>query len=465
MNLEFFKQRVGKTPLIRAKSLERELDISRIYLKLEGNNPSGHREDRLAYLIIRDALSRKKRTICMGTYGTVGGSLSYLSQFYDVKCIFYVPKLKRISRKDLFEAENSVIVEYGKTYEDCVKESRRIASKRGWYNANPGLANNMMNMYAFSSIAEEMHDQLCEPIHTVFCQTSNGSSISGLHMGLKQLWLKEKINTLPNIWAVCTTHGNAILESFARRKKSIVNLDPSQVQETKYNRNMVKWNPFNGQDALNAVADTNGKVVGVDDDELIEYNKSFRKLEKFCKITIPNSYPISAFIKAARDGELTSGNHILILNDGVADLSIRTLSKEKLGMTYKEFVEKLDQWLIQFSDPLEEIEDAVDDAFENGYVVCAYHRGELVGICIVSTSRYDTFFPTYHLSYIATKKDIKGQGIATLLIQKVIELTKGDFSLHVETDNKRAIKLYEKMGLTRKYYRMFYQGGVPRNGD
>jgi threonine synthase len=49
-------------------------------------------------------------------------------------------------------------------------------------------------------------------------------------------------------------------------------------------------------------------------------------------------------------------------------------------------------------------------------------------------------------------------GIATLLLQKAIEVTEGNFSLHVEVENKRAIKLYEKMGLKKKYYRMLYHG-------
>jgi threonine synthase len=74
------------------------------------------------------------------------------------------------------------------------------------------------------------------------------------------------------------------------------------------------------------------------------------------------------------------------------------------------------------------------------------------------------FFPKYHLSYIATKSNIRGIGIATQLIKKVIDLTGGNFSLHVEIDNKRAIRVYEKMGLKKTYYRMFYKGGVLENG-
>ena len=88
----------------------------------------------------------------------------------------------------------------------------------------------------------------------------------------------------------------------------------------------------------------------------------------------------------------------------------------------------------------------------------AFDHETLVGITILSKLPFETFFPKFHLSYIATKKNVKGRGIATQLLKKAIEITKGDLSLHVETNNKRAIKLYEKMGLRKKYYRMHYVG-------
>ncbi|MBN1539341.1 MAG: GNAT family N-acetyltransferase, partial [Candidatus Thermoplasmatota archaeon] len=107
--------------------------------------------------------------------------------------------------------------------------------------------------------------------------------------------------------------------------------------------------------------------------------------------------------------------------------------------------------------PIDEIKEATDNAFEKGHVIGAFDRGSMVGIAVMSRSNWKTFFPHYHLSYIATKKDLRGMGIATQLIKKAIELSNGSLSLHVETDNTRAIKLYEKMGLKRKYYRMLYQ--------
>ena len=126
---KILKTQIGRTPLVRATKLEKDLGISKIYLKLEGNNPYGHREDRLAYLIIREALSHNKKTICIGTYGSVGYSLAQLTNHFDIKCVFVVPKQKKMTQPELFNPEHIEVIKHGRTYEDTVVESRRLAEE------------------------------------------------------------------------------------------------------------------------------------------------------------------------------------------------------------------------------------------------------------------------------------------------------------------------------------------------
>ena len=457
------KRRIGKTPLIRARNLEKELDISKIYLKLEGNNPSGERSDRLAYLIIKDALSRGKRTICLGTYGTMGASLAFLSQNFDINLVLYVPDKSTLLRAELLdEAPNIRIIEHGATYEDTVEKSRTEAEKHGWYNANPGLQNNFLDLFAFSYIGREICEYLSDECpDTVFCQMGNGASVSGLHLGFKQMWMEDKLQRLPHLYGISTSEGNAIVESFKKRSDEILELDAERIasNRTEYNADLINARCYNGQDALNSIYATDGMAMGIDDDELMESAERFAELEDI-DFKVANSYPLAAFFHEADAGNLSNGTHVIVLNDGKVDLNIRMLEKEDLSISYRKFLMKLDDWLIEFSDPLEEMEEAVENAFDHGFVLGAFFQGMLAGIAIVSRTRFDTFFPRYHLSYIATKKDIKGRGIATELLQQVIDRTKGDLSLHVETDNERAIKLYEKMGLRKKYYRMMYEGEV-----
>jgi len=450
------RSRIGKTPLLRAYSLEKHLGIKEIYFKLEGNNPSGHCEDRLAYLIIKDALSRGKNVICMGTYGVIGGSLSILAKAYDVKCVFYVPKGDIILRKKLFEQPYVEIIKYGQSYQECVEESRKVSQQNGWYNANPGLANSVMNMCAYSKIAEELNAQLQGKADTIFCQTSNGFAVSGLNLGFKQLWVNDKISTIPKINAITTTQGNSIYESFKKNLKVIEYLDKKMLKVSKINQYLINPMPNNGQEALNALYDHEGKAIGISDKELMDVFQEFKNIDRI-KASSHHFFPIAGFIQEVKNGNISNGKHIIVLDDGRVNVDVRITNNENLPMGKDEFASILDKWLIHYSDPVIEIKEALTNALSMGYVLCAYQGNKLLGAAVVINTGFSEFATKYHLSYIATHIDSKGIGIATNLLNQAIELTKGNLSLHVDFENQRAIKLYQKLGFKKSYIRMIHQ--------
>ncbi len=452
-----FKQRVGKTPLVRARGLEEALGLDHIYVKLEGNNPTGHRVDRLAYLLIRDALSRGKRTLCLAGYGAIAGSLREFTRTFDVTCVFYTPKGRKVFRAEVSPDEPVTIREHGRTQEECVEESRRVARKNGWYNANFGLANSMINMYAFSDIASELTTQLQGRVDTVLCQTVDGSALSGLHLGFREQWIRERMDRPPALWAVSTTAGNAIVESYRRGSREILALEGTAPGKTRYGRHLVCAVCQNGQDALNAIHDTSGRAVGVTDEEVLAAVLRVRKLEKI-RLTPANGFPLAALTRAAERGDLTRGNHVLILDDGKVSLDIRQLGLNDLNMPYEKLLERLDAWLGEYTDPLDEIDEAVKSAFDTGCVLGAFAAGALLGLTVLVRTGFQTFIPRYHMAYIATEKSAKGMGIATQLIQEAVGRSGGSLSLHVDLANKKAIRLYEKMGLRKKYIRMLYMG-------
>ena len=458
MKEEIFKQRVGKTPLVRARGLERELGVERIHLKLEGNNPTGHRVDRLAYLLIRDALSRGKHTLCLAGYGAIAGSLREFARTFDVTCVFYLPEGRRLFPDEVAQEEGIQLREHGRTFEECIEESRRVARERGWYNANFGLANSMINMYAFSDIASELTEQLRGGVDTVLCQTTDGSAVSGLHLGFREQWMHERLERPPALWAVSTSAGNAIVESFRRESPEILTLEREPPGKTRYGRRLVSAVCQNGQDALNAVYDTGGRALGMSDEEVLASVERTRNLEKI-RLTLENAFPVAALVTAAERGELGPGDHVLILDDGKVDLEIRALGLDDLNMPYGKLLERLDGWLGEFTDPVEEIDEAVRQAFDKGFVLGAFDGRTLRGLTVLVRTGFDVFIPRFHMAYIATERGAKGMGIATQLIQEAIERSGGSLSLHVDFANEKAVRLYEKMGLRRKYARMLYVGG------
>jgi [ribosomal protein S18]-alanine N-acetyltransferase len=80
----------------------------------------------------------------------------------------------------------------------------------------------------------------------------------------------------------------------------------------------------------------------------------------------------------------------------------------------------------------------------SGVCLAATREGKLVGYLVCS--RYDT---VWHLMNVAVDDRLVRRGIATALIERLLELADGpgeQFTLEVRTSNDAAIRLYEKFG-------------------
>jgi threonine synthase len=431
------------------------LGISKIFLKLEGNNPSGNKIDRLAIMLIRDAIAVNKHIICLGGYNDLAKALAYTSQFFDINCVFVFGKNNKLIKSPIFNKTNIKIVQNkSNNKQDCINKSKKLSKENGWYNANPGFENAMVNMTAYSIMADELNKQLKEPITTLFAQTSFGYVISGLHLGFRRLWMEDNFKKIPILHSCTTNYGNIIYKEYKENNMELAAESLKKAPITKYNKNVITSQTKMIKNALDAIYDTGGQVTGISDKELETYVNKVKELEKI-KMSIQNGYAIAGFMKEAEAGNLTDGNHVIILNDGKINIDIEEI--EKGDIEVDDIVEMLNTWLMEYTDPEEEIKDAVENAFENGYILAAIQNNDIKGISVIVNLGFKKFIPTYHLGYIATKQGIKGKGIATQLLSKAIEVTDGNISLHVDRDNKRAIKVYEKMGFKQSYIRMIHK--------
>ena len=85
----------------------------------------------------------------------------------------------------------------------------------------------------------------------------------------------------------------------------------------------------------------------------------------------------------------------------------------------------------------------------------AFDGEQLIGYVI--NSRY---VDAWHIMNVAVDPDFRHRGVATRLLEQVLELTKDDqrrgYTLEVRVSNDRAISLYEKLGFVRQGIRRGY---------
>ncbi|NJM93849.1 MAG: GNAT family N-acetyltransferase [Cytophagales bacterium] len=124
----------------------------------------------------------------------------------------------------------------------------------------------------------------------------------------------------------------------------------------------------------------------------------------------------------------------------------------------KEIADFLHQHLDQYGDRHEDIMHCLDYALghyahQGGFVILARSQGQIKGTAVMNQTGMSGYIPENILVYLAVHADQRGMGLGKQLMQKAIQLAKGDVALHVEPDNP-ARHLYEKMGFSSKYLEM-----------
>lgn len=106
---------VGRTPLLEAENIEKEMDLkARVLVKLEYFNPAGSVKDRVALNMITEAEKAGKikagATIIEPTSGNTGIGLASIAAARGYKAIFVMPETMSIERRKLLLGYGAQIV-------------------------------------------------------------------------------------------------------------------------------------------------------------------------------------------------------------------------------------------------------------------------------------------------------------------------------------------------------------------
>lgn len=270
---------IGDTSLNRTKTLEREFNIRQLYIKYEGDNPTGTQKDRIAFAQIYDALRRDYGVVVLATCGNYGVAMALAANLAGMECQIYIPESFHTDRVKEMESLGASIVRLPGTYEDVVKRSSELAIEREWYDANPGGPNTPLQISAYSQIAFEIVEELGDAPKYCASPVSNGTLFAGIHRGFVSLYKRGKTSRIPKMIAASSSHKNPIITSFIKGLDYCQDLKPEKIKETKYNEPLINWHSFDGEEALYALLESGGDAFHISDKKMKDMTSFLLKKE------------------------------------------------------------------------------------------------------------------------------------------------------------------------------------------
>jgi threonine synthase len=251
----------GNSPLVRRRDTNEE-----IFLKVEGDNPTGSFKDRGSTVVISDAYNRGFKTTTVASTGNMGASVAAYSAYANMTARVFIPAgipQEKVAQITAYGAE-LVPVEGG--FAQAVERAKEEAA-HGAYLASTGL--NPFFIEGLKTIAYEVYEQMGVP-DKVVVPTGTGGILTSIHKGFEELRSLGVTRKVPQMIAVQSSEVAPIVEAW--RDHSDLR-PPPQDANTIASAILVKT-PFNGHSAIAAMERSNGFGVTVTDHQLFQAIKA-----------------------------------------------------------------------------------------------------------------------------------------------------------------------------------------------
>lgn len=240
-----------ETPLIPIKFGKQEF-----FFKMENLNPTGSFKARGAKTMISILKNLGIKHIIEDSSGNAASAIAAYAAAANMKCTAYVPeniaegKLKQI---ETFGAQIRLVIGNRDT---AAKTAQKEATKSKTYYASHVY--NPLFFEGIKSLAYEIYHQLNDHVpEYIFLPVGNGTMLLGLYYGF------EEIGRLPKFIAVQSENCCPLYNAFKKKRKG------SKVGYTIADSIRVE-KPMRLKEMLMAITRSNGEVLTVDDEEIIE---------------------------------------------------------------------------------------------------------------------------------------------------------------------------------------------------
>ena len=257
----------GGTGLHRCKRLGRKLGLKKLYVKNEGENPTGSFKDRGMTVAISKAKELGKKKVLCASTGNTAASLAAYSARAGMECIVLVPKGKVAGGKML---QVTMHGDFDQAFVTALELTKR---RRELYLMN---SLNPYRLEGQKTLAFEISDQLdSKTPDTVILPVGNGGNISAAWKGFTEFQQLSIAKTRPRMIGIQAEKASPIAKAVKRKENKIRPVHNPQTIATAIRIG----SPVNWPKVLKAIKESKGTAETVTDSEILEAQRQLATLE------------------------------------------------------------------------------------------------------------------------------------------------------------------------------------------
>ena len=265
----------GGTGLHSCQRLVNLLGVKHLYVKNEGENPTGSFKDRGMTVGITKAVELNMKTVICASTGNTSASLAAYAAKAGLQCIVLIPSGKiaygKLAQAMVYGAK---VVQIRGNFDQALKTVLELSEKhREVYLLN---SINPYRLEGQKSLAYEICDQLNrDPPDRVVLPVGNAGNISAIWKGFTEFHKLGLIDKLPKMTGIQAEGAAPIARAIKNGKDEIVPIDKPETIATAIRIGA----PISWKKAIRAIKESGGTAETVTDEEILEAQKMLARSE------------------------------------------------------------------------------------------------------------------------------------------------------------------------------------------
>jgi threonine synthase len=264
----------GGTGLHRCGRLAERLGMKRLYVKFEGENPTGSFKDRGMTMGMTKARELGVEVVICASTGNTSASLAAYAAKAGIQCIVLVPAGKiGLGKLAQAIAHGARIVQVKGNFDDSLRMVFQICERNhGIYLLN---SINPYRIEGQKTIGFEVAEQLGVPPDCMVMPVGNAGNISAAWKGFNEFEAVGLTKTRPRMIGIQAEGAAPIVEAYRGKKHTITPVESPETVATAIRIG----NPVSWHKALNAIYDSGGHADTVTDQEILDAQRLLAQTE------------------------------------------------------------------------------------------------------------------------------------------------------------------------------------------